>query len=125
LEFVYDIFSEKLDIGTQMFSVISYGVLLDRFTKLGTLSNKEIIPLAVATTWVEADDYTFYAGVLTEPIVAKTIADSDPDLKNRIEVALLVLENQFNYYEEDITPDNFDSFVEEAITIVNTNKKNR
>jgi hypothetical protein len=108
-----------------MYSILSYGVLSDRFTKLGNLSNEEIIPISLATMYVDADDYTFYAGILTDPSVSKKIVDSEQDLNKRVELVYSILESQQDYYGEDITPDNYDFFVSEAISIINENTMSR
>ena len=117
LEIINKILTSDLDFEEQIYSVLSYGVVADRFKKIGKLSNEEIIMVSFATMYVEADDYTFYAGVLSDPSVSKAIVDTDPDLINQVEVAYSIMENQHNYYGEDITPDNFDLFVEEAVNI--------
>lgn len=103
----------------KMKTIISYGVLVQYFKELDNRTDEETLMLATSSTNLALEDYTFYIGVISNYEVSKAIIEKTSDLTQQKEIALIIMDEQQAFYEEDLTSQNYDFFVKNALAITN------
>ncbi len=103
----------------RMKMMLSWGVLINYFSKINQLSNEQLVMISACTMEVYVDDYTFYAGILSDKRVVDAITTKGNDLKQQVKISLAIMDSMDKLEYSELTKENFEIIINNAFNVIN------
>lgn len=103
----------------RLLMILSYGVLVDYFKKLLTISEEAILMLSACSSDLDLEDYTFYIGVLSDKRIAELLVEKTDSLGEQVNLAYDIMDSQDSFPYDFITSENYEELVNNGINILN------